>query len=97
MTILNRSLIDNFVNKHADAKQPLLAWFYEVKNAHWTCFQDIKASYSSADYVHKNKIVFNIKGNTYRLVVKVAFNSGTVFILRIGTHAEYNKWNIKEL
>jgi mRNA interferase HigB len=97
MHILPKSTIEEYIDKHADAKQPLLAWYEETEHADWSCLQDIKDRYSSADYVPKNKVVFNIKGNKYRLVVKIAFKSRTVYILKIGTHAEYDKWDIDTL
>jgi mRNA interferase HigB len=55
---------------------------------------DIKARYSSASFLSDNRVVFNVKGNKYRLLVKVGFNLQTVIIQRIGTHAEYDKWEI---
>jgi mRNA interferase HigB len=97
MHIISKSTIIKYYQKHSETKQSLLSWYAEVTKAQWSCFQDIKDRFPSADYVSKNKVVFNIKGNDYRLVVKLAFKSRTVFILKIGTHAEYDKWDIDTL
>ena len=97
MRILSKSTIVKYCKKHADATQPLLTWYAEARHADWSCFQDIIDRYPGADYVPKNKVVFNIKGYEYRLVVKIAFKSRTVYILKIGTHAEYDKWDITTL
>jgi mRNA interferase HigB len=86
-------MLKDFWETHADAEQPLRSWFHEAKNARWIHFQDIKARYASADPLSDNRVVFNIKGNTYRLVVKIHYNTGIVFIRFIGTHAEYDKVN----
>ena len=81
-----------------DAKQPLLAWFKEAKKAQWLTPADIKAKYRSADFVANDRVIFNIGGNKYRLVVAVKYGRkesgrtvpGIVFVKFVGTHAEYN-------
>ena len=64
---------------------------YEAKVARWRSFQDIKRHYSSADVLPHHRVVFNLKGNHYRLVVRIHYNTGIVFIRFIGTHAEYDR------
>jgi mRNA interferase HigB len=91
MRIISRKTLKDFWEKHASAEQPLKAWFHETKAADWKSFADIKARYSSADALPGNRAVFNIKGNTYRLIVRIHFNTGIVFIRFVGTHAEYDK------
>ncbi len=91
MRVISRKTLKGFWGKHANAEQPLKAWFHETKAAHWKSFKDIKASYRSADVLPGNRVVFNLKGNTYRLVVQLHYNTGIVFIRFIGTHAEYDK------
>jgi mRNA interferase HigB len=81
----------SFARKHANAKNALLAWMSEAGDASWESPQDIKDRYRSADFLSNNRVIFNIKGNHYRLVVKVRFRNGVVFIEWIGTHAEYSK------
>lgn len=72
-------------------EQPLKAWVDEVKNAQWKTPQDIKDKYRSADFLSNNRVVFNIKGNDYRLIVAVAYRFQAVYIKFVGTHTEYDK------
>jgi mRNA interferase HigB len=80
-----------FWTKHADAEQPLKAWFREATAANWTSFDQIKARYRTADVIPGNRVIFNIKGNHYRLIVRIHYNTGRLFIRFVGTHAEYNR------
>ena len=66
-------------------------WRRFVKQAEWKCFNDIKKDFQSADVISGNRVVFNVKGNHYRIVVKIHYNTGFVFVRFIGTHAEYDK------
>lgn len=91
MRVISRRTLKDFWEKHADAEQPLKAWFHETKAARWRSFADIKGRYRSADALPGNRVVFDIKGNTYRLIVRIHYNTGIVFIRFIGTHAEYDK------
>ncbi len=68
----------------------MLAWCDEVKKARWRQPADIKAQYSSASILKNRRVVFNLKGNDYRLIVAVAYNTGFVYVKFIGTHAEYD-------
>lgn len=86
--------IHEFSKKHNQALRPLEAWMQEVSTATWATTHDIKSRYPSADFLSGNRVVFNIKGNDYRLVVQVVFVLGVVVILQIGTHAEYDKWRL---
>lgn len=69
----------------------LKAWYYEARYAAWKTPDDIKQRYGSADILPDNRVVFNIKGNNYRLVVKIHYNMGIVYIRFVGTHTEYDK------
>lgn len=91
MRIISRKTLRDFWGTHADSEQSLRAWFHETKSANWKSFTDIKARYRSADLLPGNRVIFNIKGNTYRLIVHLHFKTGIVFIRFIGTHAEYDK------
>ena len=73
------------------------AWFDEVKKARWTGTADVKRSYATASIVSADRIVFNIKGNDYRLVVAVDFEKGIVWIKWIGTHKDYDKVDVNEV
>ena len=74
-----------------DAKGPLEAWYYEAKHAQWASPADVKVQYGSASILKGNRVVFNIAGNKYRLVVKINYDSKAVFVRFIGTHREYDK------
>jgi mRNA interferase HigB len=74
-----------------DAKQPLLSWFKEVEKAEWKSSADVKRLYRSADFVGDGRIVFNIGGNKYRLVVWVKYSIRLVLIKWVGTHEEYDE------
>ncbi|WP_299988961.1 type II toxin-antitoxin system HigB family toxin [uncultured Pontibacter sp.] len=88
--IAKRTLLD-FWKKHADTKQQLKAWYNEAEQADWKSPNDIKKDYPSASILEGNRVVFNIKGNNYRLIVRINYKYGVVWIRFIGTHAEYDK------
>jgi len=89
--------LKEFWKKHPDSEQPLRAWYAEAKNAEWEKPADISRLYRSASILANNRIVFNIKGNNYRLVVAINYNYRIVYIRYIGTHKEYDKINAKEI
>lgn len=91
MRVIAVSTLKDFWKLHPDAEQPLKAWHDEAKHAAWTTPQDIKDHYASASFVGRNRVVFNIKGNAYRLIVAVAYRFQAVYIKFIGTHAEYDR------
>ncbi|AFY84901.1 type II toxin-antitoxin system HigB family toxin [Oscillatoria acuminata] len=90
MRIIARSTLREFWQLHADAEQPLKAWFQDVRNLKWTSPADIKAIYANASILPNNRVVFNIKGNNYRIIVHVRYDLGIVFIRFVGTHQEYD-------
>ena len=90
MRIISRKTLREFWEKHPDAAQPLQAWYHDVKHANWSSPADIKAVYRNASFVAQNRVVFNIKGNKYRLVVAVQYDFGIVFIRFVGTHKYYD-------
>lgn len=93
MHVISRKTLVNFYQKSGrqDAKGPLEAWYYEANHAQWTSPAEIKDQYRSASILRDNRIVFNIAGNKYRLVVRINYSSKTVFVRFIGTHQEYDK------
>lgn len=97
MRIIKRKTLSDFWVKHTDVKQALLAWHAEAQNASWKSSDEIVKSYPYADPIGDNRVVFNIKGNSYRLVVKIHYNTGVIFIRFIGTHAEYDKINAETI
>lgn len=97
MRIIKRKTLSDYWVKHADIKPSLQAWFAEAQNASWKSSDEIVKSYPYADPVGDNRVVFNIKGNSYRLIVKIHYNTGVIFIRFIGTHAEYDKINAETI
>lgn len=91
MRIIAKPHLEVFWEAHPTAEQPLKAWYDEAKNATWNTSQDIKNQYASASFLGNNRVVFNIKGNDYRLVTAVAYRFQAVYIKFIGTHAGYDK------
>ena len=91
MGIIARSTLRNFWEKYSNAEQPLKAWFYEASRPQWKNPSEIKSLYRNASIIANNRVVFNIKGNDYRLIVHVRYDIGIVFIRFIGTHEEYDK------
>ena len=74
-----------------DSEGALKAWFAEAKLADWKTPQDVKKQYANASIIANNRVVFNIKGNDYRLIVAIAYRMKYVYVKFIGTHAEYDK------
>lgn len=92
MRIFSRSTLAAFWKKYPDAEQPLRAWFREVKQAKWRGTADIRARYATADFVAGDRVIFNIRGNNYRLIVAVRYAPlYLVFVRFIGTHADYDE------
>jgi len=91
MKLVGRNKLESFSKKQSRAEEALNAWFNEVEHAEWKTPQDIKNRYGSADFLSGNRVIFNIKGNHYRLVVQVRYQNGIVAIQWVGTHAEYDK------
>lgn len=90
MRLIAIKTLRNFWERHPDAEQPIKAWADEVARADWRQPADIKAHFRTASILKNRRVVFNIKGNAYRLVVAVAYRVGVVFVKFIGTHAEYD-------
>jgi len=93
MRVIAKGTLRLFWEKHADCEQQLKSWYKETKEAIWQNPQDIKHEYPSASFLADNRIIFNIKGNHYRLVVRINYDFGVVWIRFIGTHTEYDKIN----
>jgi mRNA interferase HigB len=96
MQLVGLIKLDAFKKSHADSRGPLDVWQAEVQVAEWTGPQDVKDRYPSASFLADNRVIFNIKGNTYRLVVKTRYQNGIMLIEWIGTHAEYDKQNFAD-
>jgi mRNA interferase HigB len=99
MRIISRKALRQFWRKqeYADAEQPLRAWFREASAADWSNPSAIKAMYRSASLLGNSRVVFNIAGNKYRLVVKVNYRYRVMYIRFVGTHRQYDKINVMEI
>jgi mRNA interferase HigB len=91
MRIISRKRLVEFWQYHPDAEQPLRAWYAEAKKASWRSPTEIKSTYRNASILASNRVVFNIKGNDYRLIVIIEFKQNKIFIRFIGTHQEYDR------
>ncbi|MBX3013902.1 MAG: type II toxin-antitoxin system HigB family toxin [Caldilineaceae bacterium] len=91
MHIISLKTLRSFWELHPDAEQPLSAWHAIARRAQWRTPVDIRAVYGSASFVGNNRVVFNIKGNDYRLIVLAEYGKGKLFIRFVGTHTEYDQ------
>lgn len=97
MVILSYGTIRDYTAKNPDAADALNNWYRITELADWANFNELRALFGSADAVGNDLYVFNIKGNHYRLIVRIIFKVRTVYIRFVGTHAEYDKVNLDDL
>jgi mRNA interferase HigB len=93
LRVIAKKILKDFWEKHEDCEQQLKAWFREADKAVWENPNQIKSDYPSVSILNANRAIFNIKGNNYRLIVKISYEYQMVWIRFIGTHAEYDKIN----
>lgn len=91
--IIAKRTLREFREKHSDSEQYLKTWYEPVKSSNWKSPNDIKKTYINASILKDNRVVFNIKGNSYRLIVKFNYDRQWAFIRFVGTHPEYDKIN----
>jgi len=91
MRIIALRTLREFWRRHPDAEVPLRAWYAIARRAVWSRPAEVKADYRNASFVAGNRVVFNIKGNDYRLVIAMHYNRGLMFVRFIGTHREYDR------
>jgi mRNA interferase HigB len=90
MRVIALKALRTFWDKHPDARQALQAWYHDATRSAWKNPADIKETYRNASFAGKNRVVFNIKGNKYRLVVAVQYRFGIVYIRFVGSHRAYD-------
>ncbi len=95
MRLLGKKELYSFKQRHADARKQVEAWEAEVKDADWRSPHDMKRQYPTADPLGNLNTIFNICGNKYRLWVLISYEEQVVLVKKIGTHEEYDKWQIK--
>ena len=93
MRLIGLQLLQEFCEKHPDCRPWIENWIADVKAAKWTSLNDLKDRYPSASILAKNFVIFNVKGNSYRLSVQVAVSAQVVAVKWIGTHSEYSRKN----
>ena len=91
MLLAGREVLERFTSVHADARAWIENWIALAETTRWRSPQDIKARYASVSFLADRVVVFNVRGNRYRLEVQVAYNTGVVVVKWAGTHAEYTK------
>ena len=97
MRIIAKRTLREFWERYEDAEEPLLAWYREVEKEDWDTPAKVKEKYRSASVIGDNRVVFNIKGNDYRLVAVVSYRAGVVAIRFFGTHAEYDEIDVETI
>lgn len=98
MQILSKKTLRDFWEKHPQAQRPLTAWYQAVSASAWTGPPDVKAMFgTSVDFVADSRIVFDIAGNKYRLVVHVSYTFKRVLIKFVGTHSDYDKIDVEKV
>lgn len=94
MKVVGRNVLGEFGRSHADFLSQAKYWLREAESAEWRSPKDIKHRYTHASILSDNRVIFNLKGNKYRLLAKINYIVGVILIKRVGTHAEYSKWNL---
>lgn len=97
MRVVAKKILRDFWEKHEDCEQQLKSWFREAQKAEWKSPNDIKAEYPGSKILIDNRAIFKIKGNNYRLIVKINYEYEMVWIRFIGTHSEYDKINAETI
>lgn len=91
MRVIAKSTLKRFWEQHSDSRGPLESWYDEAMKAAWASPQAVKDQYGLASFCGNNRVVFNIGGNKYRLVVEMQYRAGIAWVKFVGTHAQYDK------
>lgn len=94
MLVLGRAVLAEFAQAHADVRPQLQAWLAEAEDSEWNSPDELKRRYTTASLLDDNRVVFNLKGNKYRMLVRIDYRAKVVVVQRLGTHAEYSKWQL---
>ena len=97
MRIIAKATLRTCWEAYPEAEEPLLAWYREVEKEDWSTPQQVKEKYRSASILKGSRVVFNIKGNDFRLVVQINYVYRVVYVRFVGTHAQYDKINVEEV
>jgi mRNA interferase HigB len=91
LRVIAKKILRDFWSRHPDCEQQLKSWYREAENANWKSPSEIKREYPAASILENNRVVFNIKGNNYRLIVRINYHYQMLWIRFIGTHAQYDR------
>jgi mRNA interferase HigB len=97
MNVISKRTLIQFYKHNAQAKAALEVWHADARKAEWKSPDDIKKTYASVSFLFDNRVVFNIKGNDFRLVVHIDYKRKIVRVKFVGTHAQYDKINVEEI
>lgn len=97
MRVLSKSTLRDYWENHTDCEQQLLSWYQTTKKANWSSFDELKHDLGSAQNLGEGRVKIKIKGNSYRLIIRVNYAAKMVFVRFIGTHAEYDKIDAKKV
>jgi len=97
MRVIAKRTLREFWEKHTDSEQALLSWYKVAKSAKWQNYKEVKQQFGTCKILGDDRIIFKIKGNTYRLIVKITFTNQIIWIRFIGTHSEYDSIDAKEI
>jgi mRNA interferase HigB len=97
LRVIAKKRLRDFWLSHPDCEQQLKSWYREAEKSDWATPKAIKKMYPSASIVENSRVVFNIKGNKYRLIVRINYNYGMVWIRFVGTHAQYDRIDAKNI
>ena len=97
MRVISRKKLREFWEDYPDAREALQAWYADTKRADWQSPADIRNRYATASILPNNRVVFNIKGNHYRLIVAIKFDFQIVYIRFVGTHSQYDRVDATEI
>ena len=97
MRIISKKVLNEFWEIHKDAEQPLRAWHAKTKQANWKSTDDVKNDYRNVSFVANNRVIFNIKGNKYRLIAVINYQYQIIYIRFVGTHKEYDNIDVTKI
>lgn len=97
MRVISRKRLIDFYLDHPDAKSHLESWFHEARAADWKTSSEVKQRYPSSSMVGSDRVVFDVCRNRYRLVVRIDYRCGIVFVRFLGTHADYDRIDVREI
>lgn len=97
MHVISRKRLRDFWTQEPESEQALKAWFHEAKRATWQNSAEVKGKYGNASIINAERVVFNICGNKFRLIVRINYSSQTLFIRFVGTHRQYDKIDVETI